>query len=82
MQVILDALAEEPGIIVAILAVAGGIPLGAFGIYSGIAISRERERTRRELAAYVAEGSMTPDDAAKMLSAGTPFRGGCGSKRA
>lgn len=31
---------------------------------------RERERTRREIAAYVAEGSMTPDEAARVLSAG------------
>ncbi|MCA9287053.1 MAG: hypothetical protein KDA05_00625, partial [Phycisphaerales bacterium] len=31
---------------------------------------RERERTRREVAAYVAEGSMSPDEAARVLSAG------------
>jgi hypothetical protein len=28
------------------------------------------EQTRRELAAYVAEGSMTPDEAERILSAG------------
>jgi hypothetical protein len=28
------------------------------------------EETRRELAAYVAEGSMTPDEAERILSAG------------
>jgi hypothetical protein len=31
---------------------------------------RERERTRREIAAYVAEGSMTPEDGARLLAAG------------
>lgn len=30
----------------------------------------ERERTRREIAAYVAEGSITPDDAARLLHTG------------
>jgi len=35
-------------------------------------MSRERhqEESRREIAAYVAEGSMTADDAAKILAAG------------
>jgi len=32
--------------------------------------TKEREQSRRELAAYVAEGTMTPDDAAKLLNAG------------
>jgi hypothetical protein len=30
-----------------------------------------REQARRDIAAYVAEGSMSPDDAAKLLAAGT-----------
>lgn len=32
--------------------------------------TRAKEQTRREVAAYVAEGSITPDDATRMLSAG------------
>lgn len=32
--------------------------------------SRQREQTRREIAAYVAEGSMTVDDAERLLNAG------------
>lgn len=35
-------------------------------------ISRARERTRRELAAYVAEGTMTADEAERLLKAGEP----------
>lgn len=31
---------------------------------------RARERTKREIAAYVAEGSIDPKDAVKMLKAG------------
>ena len=32
-----------------------------------------REESRRELAAYVAEGSMSPDDAEKILAADRPM---------
>jgi hypothetical protein len=31
-----------------------------------------RERTRREIAAYIAEGSMTPDQGERLLAAGNP----------
>ncbi len=34
-----------------------------------IALNRERETSRREIAAYIAEGSMTPEDGAKLISA-------------
>lgn len=30
---------------------------------------RERERTKREIAAYVAEGSMSPEDAERIIKA-------------
>ncbi len=32
--------------------------------------TRQREESRREIAAYIAEGSMTPDDAERILEAG------------
>ncbi|HHN77287.1 MAG TPA: hypothetical protein ENK11_01255 [Phycisphaerales bacterium] len=31
---------------------------------------REREQSRREIAAYVAEGSMTPEEGERLLNAG------------
>lgn len=34
--------------------------------------TREREQTRREVAAYVAEGSMTPEEGNNLLGAGEP----------
>ncbi|MGD9789234.1 MAG: hypothetical protein AB7Q00_06860 [Phycisphaerales bacterium] len=47
-----------------------------------VSIARAREQSRREIAAYVAEGSITPDDAVKMMNAGgsawEKFKGGCG----
>ncbi|MBK7404934.1 MAG: hypothetical protein IPJ41_09945 [Phycisphaerales bacterium] len=35
-----------------------------------IAQTEAREETRREIAAYVAEGSISPDDAAKLMASG------------
>ena len=42
----------------------------AFPTISGVLRTRARERTKRELAAYVAEGSMRPEDAERILEAG------------
>ncbi|MGE3107622.1 MAG: hypothetical protein AB7G11_17840 [Phycisphaerales bacterium] len=40
------------------------------GTFSGVARNRQREQSRREIAAYVAEGSITPEDGAKLIAAG------------
>lgn len=45
--------------------------LAMLGIIHAMSKSKEREQTRREVAAYVAEGSMTPEDAERLLKAGT-----------
>ena len=34
-----------------------------------VAVSRSRERTRREIAAYVAEGTIDPDKGVEMMKA-------------
>ena len=39
---------------------------------SKVFVGRGQERTRRELAAYVAEGTLDPDKAIEMLKAGEP----------
>lgn len=36
---------------------------------SSVIISRGAERTRREIAAYIAEGSMTPEQGERLLAA-------------
>lgn len=60
--------------VVKILAVAGGLGVAIvwiiFSSVRSMVVAKEREETRREVAAYVAEGSMTPDDAAKLIEAG------------
>ena len=45
--------------------------LGMLGILHAMSKSKEREQTRREVAAYVAEGSMTPEQGERLLSAGS-----------
>lgn len=38
-----------------------------FGMVSGMVKTTARERTRREIAAYIAEGSMTPEQGERIL---------------
>ena len=65
-------LASIEGSEVAILAVGGGLLIAIISIVSGavhrMTVARQREQSRREIAAYVAEGSMSADDAAKLLA--------------
>ena len=59
---------------------AGAVVLLA-GITSGciksVVKSVSRERTRREIAAYIAEGTMTPEQGEKLLAAGQKKSGCC-----
>ncbi len=42
-----------------------------FGSVKHILVARGREKTKREIAAYVAEGSIDPEKAVEMLKAGS-----------
>lgn len=70
------------GLIIPIVAIVFGCSTGIVAIVCTAAtkmfVSRGRERTRRELAAYVAEGSISPDQAVAMLGAGTGPRDAIG----
>lgn len=52
----------------------GGIGIALVAIIGGMikhmVVSRAREQTKRELAAYVAEGSIDPDKAVEIINAG------------
>jgi len=55
------------------VAVTFGVTIGTIGkTVRGIA----RERTKREIAAYIAEGSMTPEQGERLMKAGDKL--GCG----
>lgn len=67
-----------------LLAAAGiDVPIMLFGVIGVVAVvaivfdtgqkvlvNRQREMTKREIAAYVAEGSITPQDAERIIRAG------------
>jgi hypothetical protein len=72
---VLMRLVEEDTIIPVLAIILGCTTAMVFilaGTVGGIAKSRARETSRRELAAYVAEGSMKPEDAVALLNAGRP----------
>ncbi|QOI99375.1 MAG: hypothetical protein HRU70_02260 [Phycisphaeraceae bacterium] len=57
--------------IVAILSMCGVFVVGiVVGGVRRMVVERAREQSRREVAAYVAEGTLSPDDAVKILNAG------------
>jgi polyhydroxyalkanoate synthesis regulator phasin len=62
---------EGPVPVIPFIAITGSFILAMVGLVAWVIIStvktRERERTRRELAAYVAEGTITPEDAQRMM---------------
>jgi len=55
-------------VIVILVGILGFISM--LGIIHAMAKSKEREQTRREVAAYVAEGSMTPEQGERLLASG------------
>jgi hypothetical protein len=61
-----DAQPIVPIMIFGSFALVGSLAI-IFGLGRKIAETKEREKSRREIAAYVAEGSMTPDDAERLL---------------
>ncbi|MBX3381958.1 MAG: hypothetical protein KF864_00455 [Phycisphaeraceae bacterium] len=62
-------------IVIVAMAIGGSIAIIAIiaGAIGSIVRARAIEASRREIAAYVAEGSIKPEDAAKLISA-TPSK--------
>ena len=49
-----------------------------FSAVKSMVITSHREKSRREIAAYIAEGSMTPEDGMELLQAGAKDDRKCG----
>jgi hypothetical protein len=66
-----DAIAND---LIPVIAIGGGLVFAGFciacGMIKSVSITKARESTKREMAAYVAEGTVQPDDAVRILSAG------------
>ncbi|MBX3365174.1 MAG: hypothetical protein KF866_10440 [Phycisphaeraceae bacterium] len=66
---ILQQLVDEDVLVLIIL---GGVAIAAiaFTSISSMVKSTARERTRREIAAYIAEGTMTPEQGERLMRSG------------
>ena len=67
---------------IALVVIGGGLILGFAGIVAGVVKSVARakmlETSRREIAAYIAEGTITPEEGERLLaSSPKERRGGC-----
>jgi hypothetical protein len=65
----IESMFSMPGIIFTIMGAVGIVGI-VFGTVTTIVVNRSREHTKREIAAYVAEGSIDADKAVEMLKAG------------
>ena len=67
-----DLLAKDQ--LIPLIAVVGGLMVGAIWVIIGtvyvMVVKTAREKTKRELAAYVAEGTLDADKAVAMINAG------------
>jgi len=74
MQSIINAVAEDIEMLIPIIAIAGGLSLAAFctfvGMLKSVSRTQQVEKSRREIAAYIAEGSMTPEEGERLMRAG------------
>ncbi len=62
-------------VLIPILVTFGIVSTVLFRTVLGVVSAVVRERTRREIAAYIAEGSMTPEQGEKLMKAGP--KGSC-----
>lgn len=69
---ILDRILDED-FFLPVLAIMAGTLIAIVAIIRGMVVARAKEQTKRELAAYVAEGTLDPDKAARMLAADRPW---------
>jgi len=67
----------EYELLIPLFGIVFGCTVGIVAIIAGVLRSSHREKTRREIAAYVAEGSISAEDAERMIRAATPPARGC-----
>lgn len=74
MEDILHNITSDRGMFALTMIFGVGGLIALFGIFFGSLVSatkaKEREKSRREIAAYIAEGSMSPEDGERLLNAG------------
>jgi hypothetical protein len=80
MEEILQTLARQEEVLILIIVFTAVTIMSIFKALTRLIARLASERTRREIAAYIAEGSMTPDDGVKLLASNNKNNGksGCG----
>ena len=82
MSDLIQSLANNPGLLIPIIAISGGFLVAIIAIVSGclkeMAVNSERQKSLREISAYIAEGSMTPEQGEKLIAATKQKGCGCG----
>ena len=77
-------LASEMRDIIPVLAIVFGLTFAGVcvvvGAVKSVLMNRQHEQSRREIAAYIAEGSMSPDEGERILNAG-PRADECGARK-
>jgi hypothetical protein len=68
MQPIIDAVAQDIWVLIPLTAMSIGILAVAGGIVGSIMKHRQFEKSRREIAAYIAEGAMSPEEGERLLA--------------
>ena len=67
-------LQEDPELIIPVMAIALGCGIAIVSIITctikGVCKTNQIERSRREIAAYIAEGSMSPEEGERLMKAG------------
>lgn len=65
---------EDPALVIPVVAMGSVFVIVIVSVVTGmgrrVVETRERERSRREIAAYIAEGTMSPEDGVRLLNAG------------
>lgn len=71
-------LAASNAEVIPVVAIVGGLLVALTSIIAGsirrVYLSKDREQSRREIAAYVAEGSMSAEEGERLMNAGTSKR--------
>ena len=68
-----EIIRDEPWMLIPLIAISGGFLVAIAGMINctirKVSSTKQFEQSRREIAAYVAEGSMSPDEGERLLHA-------------
>ena len=74
---------DEMALMIPIIAICGAFAVAIVSLIvksaASVARSKHVEQSRREIAAYIAEGSMTPEEGERLIKAGPQKTRGCRS---